>query len=153
MNRSGVDIQIVQITSAIRACWAAKGQRWRAAEFLFQMASRLGLQPDIATFASLAGAYRFAPVEKVVEVYDMTRESGLNPNEVFAEIYLTSALALDKEETGHMRTVSALTSHLDGGAQARLKAARTALNSFKAAGVKLSALCQKLDSALGRLGT
>ena len=63
MNKSGVDIQIFHITSAIRACWAAKGQRWRAAEFLFQMAAGLGLQPTLPTFACLAGAYRSAPLQ------------------------------------------------------------------------------------------
>ena len=85
MNKSGVDMQIFHVTSAIRACWAAKGQRWRAAEFLFQMAAGLGLQPTLPTFACLAGAYRSAPLQKVVEVYEMMQESGLTPNEVFAE--------------------------------------------------------------------
>ena len=57
MSRTGVRINIAHVTSAIRACWEAEGSSYNAAKFLLDMSLEMGLEPNIATFTSLMGAY------------------------------------------------------------------------------------------------
>ena len=57
MNRSDVEIDVGHVTSAIRACWGAQGSNHNAAKYLFQLLLSLELEPDIATFTCLFGAY------------------------------------------------------------------------------------------------
>ena len=151
MNRSRVDINIPHVTSAIRACWTAEGNRWRAAEFLFQMSLDLRPQPTLATLACLAGASKTAPLKKVLGVYEMMDDKGLEPNKVFAEIYLISVVGLQKKESGKRYHTGELISYLRECSQDRLDSARSALESFNAAGVELSVLCRDLSLALEHL--
>mmetsp|Transcript_5011 Transcript_5011/g.10199 ORF Transcript_5011/g.10199 Transcript_5011/m.10199 type:complete len:345 (-) Transcript_5011:87-1121(-) len=142
------DINIAHITAAIRACWEANGTNWRAAEYLLNLAFTLDLQPDIATFSCLVGAYATAPLDKIESTYRTMQEIGLKPNRVFSEIYLTSVLATKKEEAYDLRTVRQLTSYLCSCPQDRLKAARAALDDFKNAKLETTIFCNKIDAAL-----
>ena len=151
MNQTGVNINVVHITSAIRACWQAEGQSWRAAQYLFNFSLDLGLEAEAPMFACLVGAYSTAPLEVILNTYQMMKDLGIQPNKMFSEIYLVSVLALDKEETYGLRTVSQLVQHLSSRPEARLQAARSALAEFRTSGIETTTLSNNLDGALKQL--
>ncbi|CAE7230556.1 PPR4 [Symbiodinium pilosum] len=151
MNKSGVEINIAHITSAIRACWQAEGQSWRAAQYLFNVSRDLGLEAEAPMFTCLVGAYATAPLEVVLDVYQMMKDNGIQPDKMFSELFLASVLAFSKEETYGLRTVSQLAQHLSNKPEARLQAARSALAEFGNTGVETTALSQKLDTGLKQL--
>ena len=96
MNRTGVQIDIGHVTSAIRACWEAEGTSYNAAEFLLNMSLEMGLQPNIVTFTALMGAYADASLARVLEAYEQMKSLKVEANLPFTEVYLTTVLNIKR---------------------------------------------------------
>ncbi|CAE7268322.1 unnamed protein product [Symbiodinium sp. CCMP2456] len=145
-----VEMDTLHVTSAIRACRNAEGCNHNAATFLYRLLLDSGLEPDIVTFTCVVGAYANAPLRSLLEARDDMVLRGIQPNKLFAETYLTSVLAIMKDEVtlAGTRTARQFAEYLISRPPARLKEARAALAGFKSAGVKLSQLSLCIDEAL-----
>ena len=151
MQRSEVEINILHMTCAIRACWEADGCQHNAATYLFNHLLHLGLMPDMATFTALVGAYRAAPLDLVLKTHAKMKGMSIAPNRVFAEVYLTAILAMKKVEAVNLRTVQQISNYLKDRPRERLEASRSALADVKSQGIVLSRLSQTLDESVENL--
>ena len=153
-HTSGVTTNVAHITSAIRACWAAEGRSHNAAKFLFQHMLDLDLQPNIAAYTCLIGAYATAPLPQVLAAYDHLKSSDVSIDYHFTERYLVTVLQKPQPEDWRGEKV---VEKLKARSPDRLAAARVALDDFNAAGLELSgfgvsarspsSLLQQLQSA------
>ncbi|CAE7339461.1 PPR4 [Symbiodinium natans] len=146
MNRTGVPIDVGHVTTAIRACWEASGRNDNAAGFLFRLLDDLGLQPNIATYTCLVGAYKQASLRKVQAVVQQMKESSIQADMAFIETYLTTVLRKPKEEKWTLQELVA--TKLRTRSPERLAAARGALAEFRAAGISLTTLSARIGRAL-----
>ena len=97
-HTSGARADVAHVTSAIRACWEAQGRSHNAAKFLFQHMLDLGLQPNIAAYTCLIGAYATAPLPQVLAAYDELKSSDVSIDPPFTEVYLVTVLQKPKLE-------------------------------------------------------
>ncbi|CAE7526173.1 PPR4 [Symbiodinium sp. CCMP2592] len=148
MNRTGVRINIAHVTSAIRACWEAAGSSHNAAEFLLNMSLELGLQPNIATFTCLMGAYSGARLEQVLDAYGLMQSMKVEANKPFTEVYLTTVLNVKRGEGRLIRSVQDTLALLRDCPPARLEAARAAVADFRAANIDIASLGRRFVRAL-----
>eukprot|EP00439_Symbiodinium_sp_Y106_P014448 s2801_g2.t1 len=149
MKHSDVEIDVGHITSAIRACWEATGSTHHAADFLFDLLLDLELQPDIALYTCLIGAYKAAPVDKVVGAYSRMRELGLKADFAFAEIYLATLVLLRQKE-GKLN-LQEMIAWLREVPASRIAAAKAAVGDFKRSNIKLTSLSHAIERALHQL--
>ncbi|CAE7211050.1 unnamed protein product [Symbiodinium sp. CCMP2592] len=138
---SWVDIEIPHINSAIHACAQAAGNAHNAAKFLFELMHDLDLHPNIITFTSLMEAYHSAPLDWVLAAYHVMKEGQVEMDFAFAETFLCNVLQRPTEG-------QSLKTALLACSQARRSAAQSALEDFKASGIKLTALSSRIDDAL-----
>ena len=148
MNRTGVNINIAHITSAIRACWEAPGSGHNAAEYLFNLSLALDLQPNVVTFTSLMGAYASAPLSRILCARDVMKTLQVSANKAFAEVYLNTLLQNTKEEWQDVRAVQAVCAKLAKKSPERLAVARRALAEFRKDKVTLTTLSETIERAL-----
>ena len=148
MSGSGLEISTLHVTSAIRACWKAPGKRQAAAKCLYQLLLDRDLAPNIVTFTCLLGAHASAPLQDLLAVRQEMTAYGVKPNRVFAETYLTSVLAIIKEEVMDLRTSQQFARYLHSRPAERLNEARDAVSEFRAADIELSGLSLCIDKAL-----
>ena len=149
MNRTGPEIEVQHVTSAIHACWQAKGNGHHAAKFLFQMMLDLGLSPNIATMTCLVGAYKSAPLSDLLAAKAELQQRRIAPNRAFVEVFLNSILQKPREAEWSLQEM--LSEALPQRSPDRLAAATAAINEFKAAGVTMSTLTERMGLALGKL--
>ena len=147
MQDKGVPIKKFHLASAIRACWGFGNKQHQAAKYFFQLSPKLGIEPNIVTFSTLAGAYFTAPLEEVLSIYSDMKELNVGANKVFAETFLTTLLQKKNTDIWPRRpdllpNISRVKSH------ARIQAARVVLEDFEKAGVELSKLCSNIKQAL-----
>ena len=150
MIKDRVNINNAHITSAIRACWEAKGNYQNAAEHLFNLSIKLGLQPEIPSFTCLMGAYRNANLTRISAAYSRMKDFGVEPNRAFAEVYLIAVLQVTKDR--QIRSVSQALRHLRMHSADRLAAAQQALRDFRRADVEVSNLCSLVERGFEELG-
>ena len=148
MNSSGVEINVGHITSAMRACWEASGSTHHAADFLFGLLLDLELQPDIAVFTCLVGAYKTAPVEKLTNAYATMKDFGIKPDFAFAETYLGTLLRKPKEKKFNQPEMIAWLHQVP---MPRIAAAKVAMKDFQLGRLKLTSLSRKFVAALQEL--
>ena len=148
MKQIGVEIDKGHITSAIRACWEAKGAAHNAAAYLFQLLLDLELQPDIAIFTCLVGAYRTAPVEKVVGAYKDMQSMNIKADFAFAEIYLGTLLLKPKVQKFNQKE---MTDWVRAVPAPRIAAAKAALKDFERESLKLTSLSKAFAKALQQM--
>ena len=148
MKRQGLPINIAHVTSAIRACWEAEGHSHNAAKYIFNLLPELNLQPNVATFTCLVGAYMGAPLNEILDAYAHMQKLDVDANAAFVETYLVTVLQKPKSERWEGKIVI---EKLRKRSPAHLGAAREALADFKASGIKLTVLCERLDAALQQL--
>ena len=147
MQDKGVPIKKYHLSSAIRACWGFGNKQHQAAKYFFQLSPQLGLEPDIVTFTSLAGAYFTAPLEDVLSIYSDMKELNVGANKVFAETILTTLLQKRTSDIWPRRP-DLLPNILRAKPNARIQAARCVLEDFEKAGVELSKLSANIKQAL-----
>ena len=145
----GIPLNVALITSAIRSCWSSSKFSDKAARYFYGLFGKLGLTPNIVTFAALAGAFKTSPLEDVLWTYQEMKAQQIVPNRVFAETFVASLLGVGKVDRDPERLAQ---EQLRYQAPERLEAARHALNDFKSQGVELSGLCRKAEKALSKLG-
>ena len=148
MNRTSVQTNIAHVTSAIRACREAEGSSYNAAKFLLDMSLEMGLEPNIATFTSLMGAYSGAKLEMVMEASGHMKSLKIKPNNPFTEVYLTTVLDIKRGEGRYIRSVQDALALLRDRPPARLEAARAAVSDFRAANIDITSLGLKFVRAL-----
>ena len=153
MNRTGVQINIAHITSAIRACWEAPGSGHNAAEYLFNLLLERGLQPNVVMFTSLMGAYSSAPLSQVLAARAKMRMLQVQANKAFVEVYLNTLLQITKEEWKDLRSVQEMSTRLAHRSPERLAAARAALADFRREHVTMTTLSDKIERAMKMVGT
>ena len=149
MKQSDVEIDVGHITSAIRACWEASGSTHHAADFLLDLLWDLELQPDIALYTCLIGAYKAAPVGKVVAAYSKMKELGVKADFAFAEIYLATLVLLRQKE-GKLN-LEEMIAWLREVPASRIAAAKTAVGDFKRSNIRLTGLSHAIERALHQL--
>ena len=132
MQQKGLQIGVQHITSAIRACWEASGNRHNAAKHLWQFMMQLDLQPDIAAFTCLLGAYKSASLEDVLAAYADMKRHGIEANRPFSETYITSVLQKPKDAKWTFDELLSVV--FPRTSPARLAAARKAMDEFQQAG-------------------
>ncbi|CAE7355725.1 PPR4 [Symbiodinium microadriaticum] len=147
-HTSGIRTDVAHITSAIRACWEAEGQSHHAATYLFQYLLDLGLEPNIATYTCLIGAYATAPLPRVLTAYERLKSSNVTIDSPFTEVYLVTVLQKPKPEDWRGQK---LIEKLKARSPDRLAAAKVALDDFDAAGVELTGLSLAIQKALRKL--
>ena len=140
MASSNVSINKLHINSAIRACWGWGHRQHKAAKYFFDLLEHFQIRPNVVLFTSLVGAYGESSLRELLSVYQQMKALGVEPDPVFAEIYLFSVLKKNRAENVR-RT-------LQQNPVERLQAARDALNDFKKAGVRLGRACAKVDREL-----
>ena len=64
----------------------------KAAEYLFRLLPRFGLEPNIVLFTCLVKAYHTASLDELIFVYSEMKDIPVAPNHVFAETYIVSLL-------------------------------------------------------------
>ena len=148
MESKGTPINVLHISSAMRACWGQGKKRHKAAKYLYDLCPRLGLEPDLVLFTCLIGAYDSAPLGFIASAYNAMREFGITTDSAFAETYLVSVLSKPKDLK--LRT-PAFAEWLSDRPVDRLRAAQEGLADFEKDGVKLSALSKTLKDALKKL--
>ena len=148
MNKTGVEINQGHITSAIRACWEATGSTHNAAEYLYRLHIDLDLQADIAMFTCLVGAYKTAPLEKIMGAYSDMQAMHIKSDFAFAETYLATLLLKPKEQRFNQQEMLAWLCQLPGP---RIAAAKSALDNFRQEGIELTSLSRQFAQALSRL--
>ena len=146
LHNSDTAIDIVHITSALRACRSAKGQRHESAKDLLQRAFELNLHPNVVTFTSLLACFFDAPLSEIQAAYAQMQDLRIKPNKVFAETYVT--VVLGRIPHGSSTVESIQHDVLPSQPPARVQAAKDALEDFKVAGVQLTALTKAVDAAL-----
>ena len=146
LHNTDTAIDIVHITSALRACRSAKGHRHESAKELLQRAFELNLKPNVVTFTSLLACFSEAPLREIQAGYAQMQELGIKPNKVFAETYVT--VVLGRIPHGSSTVKSIQNDVLPSQPPARVQAAKKALEEFKVAGVQLTALTKVVDAAL-----
>ena len=151
MFQKNISVNIAHITSAIRACWTAGGVSYKTADRLFSLSLSLGLEPNIVTFACLAGAYVTAPLARPLTLYADMKNRSICPNEAFADAYLASVLQKPKADSWPRKQLLVELRKLQGRCPARIKAARSALANFKGLGVDLFDFAQRVDAAIRKL--
>ena len=102
------------------------------------------LQPNIITFTSLMEAYHSAPLDRVLAAYNVMKEGHVEMDFAFAETFLCTVLQRPTDGPN-------LKTALLACSQARLAAAGSGLEDFKASGIKLTALSSRIDKALQQL--
>lgn len=95
MENASLLVNVAHVSSAIRACsgWGKNGHK--AAEYLFRLLPRLGLEPNIVLFTCLVRAYHTASLDELILVYREMKDLQVAPNHVFAETYIVSLLQTD----------------------------------------------------------
>ena len=151
MSSAALSIDTLHVTSAIRACWEAKGHGHNAATFLFQLLLDSGLEPNIVTFTCLAGAYKSAPLKELVRARAEMASYDIQPDRVFAETYLASVLMLDPDVSFTMRSTQQLAEYIRPRPPERLRAAREELATLKTTDIDLTGLSLRIDKALHML--
>ena len=151
MSSAALSIDTLHVTSAIRACWEAKGHGHNAATFLFQLLLDSGLEPNIVTFTCLAGAYKSAPLKELVRARAEMDSYDIQPDRVFAETYLASVLMLDPDVSFTMRSTQQLAAYIRPRPPERLRAAREELATLKTTDIDLTGLSLRIDKALHML--
>ncbi|CAE7490056.1 unnamed protein product [Symbiodinium natans] len=147
MNETGIEINVVHVSSALRACWTAEGPRHNAAKYLFYtVLPRLCLQPNRITFNNLLGALDTGPLSDIVSAYSDMKALNVTPDAVTAETFLLALFRKPKQQRWTNPEITAR--HLRNEDGARLSAARSALRDFKASHVELSELTRHIDDAL-----
>ena len=148
-DASGIPLEGSLLNSAIRTCWGAGKYRDKAARYFYGLFAKRGLVPNIVTFAALAGAFKSSPLDNLLWTYSEMKSFQVRPNRIFAETFL--AAVLEGDEMRSWRTVEVMAQNLRDTPNERLQAAKDALDDFDSAEVELTALCQKVRSALKRL--
>ena len=141
----GIAIDIVHLTSTIRACWGVEGERHESAKEILQMAFDLDLQPNVVTFTAFVGSFVDAPLDQLLAAYAQMKDLHIKPNRVFAETFVTTIFGRIPHGSS---TQSILTDFLPSQPPPRVAAAQAALRDFKAAGVKLTSLLEAVDAAM-----
>ena len=151
MNRTSVSINVAHVASAIRACWEAEGSSHNAAGVLLNLSLPMGLQPSIATFTALMGAYADARLEQVLAAHEQMKTLRVEANTPFNEVALTTVLQINKGDGRRLRSDQEAAILLGKRSPARLDAARALVADFRAKNVTISSLGQKLERAMKRL--
>ena len=144
MIKGNVSVNVIHMTEAIRSCKGRGQNQHQAAKYLLDWFPKLGIQPNIITFSSLMKTYTTAPLEDILSAYKEMNVLKLQPNKVFAELYMIAifqGLRLSGEPDQIAKTLSNM-------AVERLRAARDTLNDFQKAGVELTLLTRKIGKAL-----
>lgn len=142
MDANNVQINVMHINSAIRACWGRDGHK--AAKYYFDLLPRFNLSPTVVSFTSLIGTYSSLSLEEILLAYNDMKNLKIVPNRVFAETLLFTLLQWGKNQR--------LEDQLRKQSAERLQAARNSLDEFKRARLPLSSACRKVDSELIRIG-
>ena len=148
VKEKSCQVDLGHFTSAIHACAMAERPSHNAALYLFNCMLKMGIEPDVAVFSALVGAYQTAPLHLLLQAYESMKSRAIAPNQVFAEVYLTRLLQIPKDDW--KRTAKDLAQELCALPRERVRAARAALAHFHHAEVVLSNFCQIMDEALNR---
>ena len=146
---SGIPLEGPLLNTAIRTCWGPGNYRDKAARYFYGLFAKRGLVPNIVTFAALAGAFKSSPLDYLLWTRNEMKSFQVRPNRIFAETFLTAVL--EGHEMRSWRSVEVMAQNLRHMPRERLQAAKDALDDFDSAGVEVTALCQKVRSALKRL--
>ena len=146
MQQKGLQIGVQHITSAIRACWEASGSRHNAAKHLWEFMLQLDVEPSIITFSCLVGAYSSASVEDVSAAYADMKRYGIAADRPFSEICITSVLQKPKDAKWTFDELLSVV--FPRTSPARLATARKAMDEFQQAGIELTTLGARIESAL-----
>ena len=150
MEKKGIPINVLHMSSAIRACWGWGKDRHKAAKYFFDLCPQVGVTPNLIVFTCLIGAYKTAPLEDLTSTYHAMRGLNITPNEAFVETYLLSVVAEDNVIKWYNPESAA--EFLSHRPLERLKAAQEALSDFDRDGVKLTRLSRNVKEALDTLG-
>ena len=143
LETKGIGLTTVHFNSAINACKNSNHTRsHQAAMYLVNEMLRKGLQPNIVTFGSLAGAHRRANISSTKQVLSLMASCGVKPNSLFAETYLG---VLCKGRLRNVWSPDDVSERLRGTSHARLRQAQTFLKDVKAQRVKLTHLSHLTD--------
>ena len=152
VRRASLEINVVHMNSALRACWAADGKSFNAAKFLFyNVSASLDLRPDKITLTNLVGALNGAPVTDFLTALHEVKAADVKPDPVFAETFLTSIF--QKRHGERWDSAAAAADRFRDADKDLLEAARSALLDFKANKIKLSTLSGRIDDALQLLAS
>ena len=151
MKRSGVDVDIGHVTSAIRACGAAGGQNHNAAKYFFySVLPEFKLQPNIITMNCFVAALRGAPLGDILAAGEAMTGWNIKPDRVFIDTLLATVLRKRPQE--RWSSAKQVADHVRRQEESRIAAARDALQEYKAQGIRLSRFAVLVDDGLRLLG-
>jgi pentatricopeptide repeat protein len=149
MEKKGIPINVLHMSSAIRACWGWGKNRHKAAKYFFDLCPQVSVTPNLIVFTCLIGAYKTAPLEDLTSAYHAMRVLKIAPDTPFTETYLISVLQGDKTIKWDNPEITA--NSLRNKPIERLQAARRALADFQRDGVQLTKMSRIVKEALGNL--
>mmetsp|Transcript_65682 Transcript_65682/g.154549 ORF Transcript_65682/g.154549 Transcript_65682/m.154549 type:complete len:331 (-) Transcript_65682:6-998(-) len=128
--------------SAINACTNAEPPSPGAAMLLYETMLGQDLQPTVVTFTNMARSHKQASVDKIKRVRSLMKKQAVQPDSVFAEVYLSSLFQVQNRKF--------LFDAVAGrkGFEERKQEARNALADFHRAAVRLTGLSRKIEKQL-----
>ena len=149
MAHETVPVYEIHFNSAINACKNSNhSRRHEAALSLLDSMLSKGLQPNVVTFANLAGAHRQAPLDMLEDVLSRMRDSDIIPNKVFTETFVG---ALFQGRLRAVSTVEDVHTRLKGTSRDRLRVAQAVLRDARSRGVRLTKLSSLTEQYLQQL--
>eukprot|EP00930_Biecheleria_cincta_P044338 TRINITY_DN30454_c0_g1_i2.p2 TRINITY_DN30454_c0_g1~~TRINITY_DN30454_c0_g1_i2.p2 ORF type:complete len:155 (+),score=23.94 TRINITY_DN30454_c0_g1_i2:652-1116(+) len=135
--------------SALNACKNAEKPSYSAALFLLEKIVEVSMTPTSVTYNTLAGAHSGAPLDRLKHVRTLMAKQGVQANNIFVEIYLTSLIR--KAKTEEWNSVQEVVEALKHFNKSHLLEAVDVITEAKTNRVKLSGLVRKIDRALKHL--
>ena len=148
MRNDSVEMNELHYTSAINACKNSDHKRSHvAALFLLEDMFRSTVLPDTATFSSVVGAHKGAPIHKIELVLDSMAECRVEPNKMFVEECLA---AIFNGQLTNVWTLEDVAHKLRTMSMEKLRVAPAVLENARNHGVRLTKLCSFADRYLER---
>ena len=136
----------IHFSSAINACKNSDhSNRHKAAKYLLAGMLTRGLQPNVVSFANLAGAHGEAPLDELQGILSSMTDSGVISNKVFIEALLG---ALFQGRLTAAWTVDHVRIRLKGTSRDRLRVAKSVLRDARSRGVRLTQLSSLTEQYL-----
>ncbi|CAE7869890.1 unnamed protein product [Symbiodinium necroappetens] len=138
LQNASLPSDVIQFSSAINACKNSDEKlSYMAANVLLNRMIEEGLQPNIVTFTSFAGAHRLANLTQTKRVLSILDEQKVIPNSLFVETFLGAVFQ------GRLRdvwSVSDVAERIQGTSPDRVQFALDFLDDVEARGVSFSQL-------------
>ena len=146
MVNESVPARDIHFSSAINACKNSNhSNRHKAAKYFLAGMLTRGLQPNVVSFANLAGAHWEAPLDELQGILSSMTDSGVISNKVFIEAFLG---ALFQGRLTAAWTVDDVRIRLKGTSRDRLRVAKSVLRDARSRGVRLTQLSSLTEQYL-----